>query len=228
MDIPEGLPSANGNEHARIELDLIPFIQTEWNPDEYTRGRIVVYASESHTVIFTSSNAVKAVTSVLQTRPDWKIYCVGAGTRKRIAAFFGESAILDEAANAEDLSEKIIGQRLATSVIFFCGDQRRNLLPDKLRQYGIGLQEMTVYQTQLTPVALEKKYDAILFFSPTAVTSFFTLNKPSAPTVLFALGETTAAAIRRVADNEVLVSPNPDKEFLLQMAVDYGRSHPIS
>ena len=90
------------------------------------------------------------------------------------------------------------------------------------------MQELVVYQTQATPVRLKKEYDAVLFFSPTAVTSFFSINTLSQQTVLFALGGTTAGALRRFSNKEVMLSPAPDKASLFQMAIAYGQSHPIT
>lgn len=226
MVINESLTPISGPDKNRV--DVIPFIKIDLNTDEDTRGQIQACARQKLIAVFTSANAVKAVTAALQNLPDWKIYCVGSETKKNVASFFGEPAILDYAGNAEGLSEKIIQQRLLKEAVFFCGDQRRDLLPDKLRAHGIQLRELVVYQTKLTPMRVTKSYDAILFFSPTAVQSFFSMNTPSSKTILFALGETTAASIRSASDNEVRLCPKPDKRALLQMAVEYGQSHPIS
>lgn len=223
--INESLVSA---AHPAARVDVIPFIKIVLNEDKDTRGEILADARQALTVIFTSTNAVRAVTNVLQHPPDWKIFCVGSETKKRVTSFFGESAVMDYAGNAEELSEKIIRAGQVKEAVFFCGDQRRDILPDQLRAAGISLKELALYQTLLTPVRLTKTYDAVLFFSPTAVTSFFSLNTPSSKTILFALGETTANAIRNLSDNEVLLSPKPDKTALLQIAIDYGSTHTIS
>lgn len=209
-----------------VVFEEIPFIKIVLNMDDETRDKVLFYAGKSLYAIFTSANAVRAVISVLQNTPEWKIFCVGSETRKRAALFFGASAILDHAGNAEGLAGKIILQKL-TQAIFFCGDQRRDTLPEKLNAAGIILQELIVYKTQLTPVKLTKTYDAILFFSPTAVASFFSMNSTAPQAVLFALGTTTASALKNACRNEVVISARPDKGFLLQMAVAYGQTHPI-
>ncbi len=224
--INESLVSAN--DYPATTVDVIPFIKIVLNEDEDTRGEILDYARQALTVIFTSTNAVRAVTNVLHHPPDWKIFCVGSETKKRVTSFFGKSAVMDYAGNAEELSAKIIQPGQVKEAVFFCGDQRRDILPDQLRAAGVSLKELAVYQTLLTPVRLTKAYDAVLFFSPTAVNSFFSLNTPSSKTILFALGETTADAIRNLSDNEVLLSPKPDKTALLQIAIDYGSTHTIS
>jgi len=224
--INESLVSAN--DHSAAMVDVIPFIKIVLHADDDTRARIRAYAGQTASVIFTSSNAVRAVINVLQRPPDWKIFCVGSETKKLVISFFGEPAVVDYAGDAEELAEKITRQGQVKEAVFFCGDQRRDILPDKLKAAGILLKELAVYQTLLTPVRIAKTYDAVLFFSPTAVNSFFSLNTPSSKTILFALGETTASAIRNLSDGEVLLSPKPDKNALLQMAIDYGRTHSIS
>jgi uroporphyrinogen-III synthase len=209
-------------------VDVIPFIKIVLHGDKDTRDKILLHARQTGTVIFTSANAARAVIDVLPHPPDWKIFCVGSETRKQIVSFFGKSAVHDYAGNAEELAEKIIRAKQVTEAVFFCGDQRRDILPDKLKAAGIALRELAVYQTLLTPVRLKKTYDAVLFFSPTAVNSFFSLNTLTSKTILFALGETTALAIRDRTENEILLSPKPDKHALLQMALEYGRTHTLS
>ena len=226
LAVNEGLVSANGPAAGRV--DVMPFIKIVLNEEEAIRNRILSFAAQTHHVIFTSTNAVKAVTDVLTHPPRWEIFCVGGETTKRAAAFFGQPAIRGHAPNAGELSEKIILEGQVKEAVFFCGNQRRDILPERLRAAGIRLEELTVYQTLLTPVKLTKNYDAVLFFSPTAVRSFFSLNSLPRQTVLFALGETTAMAIRELAENEIRQAPRPDKNELLQMALDYGRTHAIS
>ncbi len=210
-----------------IVFEEIPFIKIVLNTDDDTREKIQFYARKSLYAIFTSANAVRAVVSVLRNIPEWKIFCVGSETRKRAALFFGASAILDHAGNAEGLAGKIIQQK-PTQAVFFCGDQRREVLTEKLNESGIMLQELVVYRTQATPIKLTKTYDAILFFSPTAVVSFVSMNCIAPHAVLFALGTTTASALKKACKNEVVISPKPDKEFILQMAIAYGQTHPIT
>ncbi|HEY4154120.1 MAG TPA: uroporphyrinogen-III synthase, partial [Puia sp.] len=167
---------ANRNAGIPGIIEEVPFIKIILNTDENTRGQILSYSRQSLAAVFTSANAVRAVTAALDDIPDWDIYCVGNETRKQVACFFGSTRILGAAGNAEGLAERIVPQEGEKKIVFFCGDQRRNVLPDKLNEKGIEWQELVVYQTRHTPVRLTKNYDAILFFSPTAVASFFSIN----------------------------------------------------
>jgi uroporphyrinogen-III synthase len=108
-------------------------------------------------------------------------------------------------------------------VFFFCGDQRRDELPEKLQQAGIGVRELVVYRTRQTPHHLEKGYEGIVFFSPSAVHSFFSLNKAPAATVLFAIGRTTAEAIRQYSANPMICGVSPEKDALIRLAMNHFR-----
>jgi uroporphyrinogen-III synthase len=209
-----------------VEIRMVPFIEILARQDEETKSRITELAKEKHTVIFTSVQAVRAVTACLQHKPDWKMYCVGTETRSSIGNWFGPNAIQHSAENAQALSEIIIGDHIKEA-IFFCGDQRMDILPEKLKNRGIRLTELIVYETRLTPIRLEKPPDAVLFFSPTAVRSFFSMNSISPATPVFAMGKTTAATLKQYTGNPVIISSEADKAFVLNLALEYAGSHPI-
>ena len=126
-------------------------------------------------MIFTSAYAVRSVLALLTQKPDWTIYCIRNETRLAIEKGFGREYVQKTADNARALSELIIADKIQEAV-FFCGDQRMDIIPDNLKKNGIDLEEVIVYDTRLTPVQITFEPDAILFFSPTAVRSFFSMN----------------------------------------------------
>lgn len=153
--------------------------------------------------------------------PNWKIFCIGNTTYDLAKKYFGDNQIRQTASTAGALAGKIIPEINEEDVIFFCGNLRRNDLPDALRQKGIIVREITVYQTSLNPVPLEREYDAVLFFSPSAAESFFRINRLPAKTVLFVLGNTTAVAIRKFSTNKIITGDGPDKNKLISKAVRF-------
>ena len=56
--------------------------------------------------------------------------------------------MLKTADNAKSLSELILLDKIQEAV-FFCGDQRMDILPDNLKENGINLEEIIVYNTRL-------------------------------------------------------------------------------
>jgi uroporphyrinogen-III synthase len=100
--------------------------------------------------------------------------------------------------------------------VFFCGDQARDELPAMLVKHNIAIEKVVVYKTILQPKKVEPDYDGILFFSPTAVESFFSSNSTLPGTVLFAIGETTASSLRKASNNEIIVSDHSSEEWMIK------------
>ncbi|MEO8174199.1 MAG: uroporphyrinogen-III synthase, partial [Sediminibacterium sp.] len=153
--------------------------------------------------------------------PSWTIYCMGYKTKQLVTEYFGDQSIADTADNAADLADKIIENEEPEEVIFFCGNQRRDDLPAKLRAHHISVNEITVYETIALNHTVEKVYDGILFFSPSAVESFFSKNTIPENTVLFAIGNTTAKTIHRYCTNRIMISEQPGKDELIEQAIAY-------
>ncbi len=130
-------------------------------------------------------NAVEAVGKYVAEKNNWKIFCIGNTTRKLVKEIFGEKNIAGTADNASALADSIIESASIKNIVFFSGNQRRDELPEKLKKNHIKVEEIVVYKTIETPELLTKSYDAILFFSPSAVQSFFSKNTISDSTPNF-------------------------------------------
>ncbi len=169
--IGEALVAKAASHH--IFIDEISFIDTEETIDNNIAKRIEQLSRENINVVFTSMNAVEAVRRFIPETSTWEIFCIGNTTRELVENIFGEKNIKGIADNALHLAENIISQPGIEKVYFFCGDQRRDELPGKLKEHGIEIEELAVYKTIETSEVVSKKYDGILFFSPSAVKSFF-------------------------------------------------------
>lgn len=205
-----------------IQIDVLSFIDTESIQTIEVQQEIKLAAVEMATVVFTSMNAVESVTTMLNGHvPEWSIYCMGHKTKELIGNYFGTGSIAGTADNASELADEIIQNNNTDEVIFFCGNQRREELPAKLDQHAIAVREVVVYQTIPLPQKITKEYNGILFFSPSAVESFFTKNILPAYTIVFAIGSTTKDTIRRYCSNQIIVSVLPGKDNLVEQAIDY-------
>jgi uroporphyrinogen-III synthase len=213
-------------------IDVLPFIKTEFISSVETQHKIERALTIQATIVFTSVNAVEAVAQKINDKKlnpiaiRWKIFCIGYATKQSVVKNFGEKSIAGVADNAKDLAKTIIDANIS-EVIFFCGDQRRDELPGLLKKNKIGVKEIVVYKTIATPKKIEKKYDGILFFSPSAVKSFFQENKKDEQVMLFAIGNTTADEIRKFSKNKIVVSDVPDKKTLLNNVISYFQMNPI-
>ncbi len=207
---------------AGIAIDAISFIETEPIQTIEVQQEIEQALLLTATVVFTSMNAVEAVaTWQNEEQPNWNIYCIGTTTNKLVQEYFGEGSIAGTANSAAELAELITEDRFIDEIIFFCGDQRRDELPAILRQNNVEVNEIIVYHTIAVPHKITKLYNGILFFSPSAVESFFSNNTITERTILFAIGNTTATAIKKFTNNTIIISDAPGKENLVQKMMEY-------
>jgi uroporphyrinogen-III synthase len=214
----------NSPGYTDADIDVIPFTTISMELPESTQRQIKDILTRKTVVIFTSSNAVRAVAAFMKEQPaGWTIFCIGNTTFSLAKKHFGEENIKDTASTASKLAEKIIPVITAAEVIFFCGNLRRSELPEALLKKGIAVKEIIVYKTSLDPVSINKKYDAVLFFSPSAAESFFSRNSVPRNTALFVMGETTAESIKKFSTNKIITGDEPDKNKLISQAIRFVR-----
>ncbi|MCW3112886.1 MAG: Uroporphyrinogen synthase [Segetibacter sp.] len=209
--------------YQNITIDVISFIEVKKQISGDVKKRIDCLSGEKATVVFTSMNAVEIVVETVPVNPlmpDWKIYCLGGATFTLVKKYWSYSQISFTAKDAAELATKIIDDRVER-ITFFCGNKRREELPVLLQQQSVAVEELTVYETIETPEVVQIGYDAILFFSPSAVHSFFSKNKISHEIVFFAIGNTTANAIKQFSTNSIIVSDFPAKDQLVDKAIKY-------
>lgn len=205
-----------------VQVDVAAFIETEPIVTIEVQQEVEAASAEQAAVIFTSMNAVDAVTSLLDGFvPGWQIYCIGHKTREQVVSYFGEELLAGTAENAAALAERIIEEEIATEFIFFCGNNRRDEMPEMLAEAGLSVSEIVVYETTEVNRKIDKTYDGILFFSPSAADSFFKSNRPASATILFAIGTTTANQLRKYSGNTVITGTTGSKSSLLQLALDH-------
>jgi len=210
-----------------IDIRVLPFTEIIPRTDERIKLQIASLSTKNITAVFTSVHSVNFVSDLLPQKPNWKVYSIGNETSAAVGNRFASNSIVNFANNAFDLSKCLIADEVKEAV-FFCGAQRMDILPDELKKNGIELTELIVYDTGLTPRQIADQPDAILFFSPTAVRSYFSINKLSAETAVFVIGKTTAAALNPFKTGPVFISPKPDKAFVFKMATEYAAAHPIT
>jgi uroporphyrinogen-III synthase len=207
-----------------VSISIIPFIDTVPIQSLEVLEEIKQALLMRTAVVFTSMNAVEVVGSTMEemeiTPPDWQIYCIGNTTRALVIKYFGEDSIAGTGDNAAELAENIIEEGFVEEVCFFSGNQRRNELPDLLEAADILVNEITVYETIILPQKVEEEFAGVLFYSPSAAESFFIKNKLPGNALAFAIGKTTAEAIRKYSSNKIITADEPGKESLVWKALE--------
>ncbi len=222
-DLSDVVLETDLDEH--FTIDSVNFIATKPNISCDALCKIRKVTHEKIVAVFTSMNAVEAVGRINKTRNAlWKIYCLGAKTMDYVIQYFPNSIIQGTATNALELANVMIADGIKQEVYFFCGNIKRDDLPLTLSSAQIKLHEVVVYETHQLKQEIEKPYDAVLFFSPSAVESFFALNHLPAQTITFAIGKTTAEAIRKCCDNQVVVPGTLSKRELLRESISYFKN----
>ena len=105
---------------------------------------------------------------------------------------------------------------------FFCGDLRRDELPQILEKHKHVIHEVVSYLTLMTPDELKNPYEGLLFFSPSGIESYLQKNKPGSE-VAFCIGATTAGAARKTFQT-VIEAKSPSVEAVIQSVNDYFES----
>jgi uroporphyrinogen-III synthase len=205
-----------------IEENLI---RTHFKKDKETVEKVFEALDQGlKDLVFTSSNAVRALELIIKQENrelKWKnIFCLSGRTREAVLKSFIENHIGAEGRNAEELAAAITTSE-AKEVIFFCGNKRRDTLPSVLTAAGIKCMEVEVYETEESPKRMDDDFDAILFFSPSAVTSFFRYNQLTEETVCFSIGETTADSLKEQGIKNIITSPFPQEEKIFETLINH-------
>ncbi|MEM9686861.1 MAG: uroporphyrinogen-III synthase [Bacteroidota bacterium] len=169
--------------------------------------------------IITSQNAARAI---LRKKIVMKnTYCVGHKTKALLEE--NQIAVIETGQNAADLAHKIIEKHHTKSFTFFCGNRKMETLPTLLEKHAIAIQEIEVYKTHLNPKTIENHFNGILFFSPSAVTSYMLKNTIENSTA-FCIGTTTAAQAEHYTKN-IAVAPLPTVEHVLAQVIKHKKTH---
>lgn len=170
-------------------------------------------------LIFTSQNAVESVLenekiAEIKTR---KCFCVGEKTKALLEQNGFEVIVSSD--YASELASIICNQYLKSSFTFFCGNLRRDILPDSLTLGEVLFEEIEVYETVLTPHKADENLNGILFFSPSGVQSFLKMNVIR-DEVCFCIGGTTAKALRGIT-SKVVIANQPTIESTLIKSIEF-------
>lgn len=170
-------------------------------------------------LLFTSQNAVRSVLLHQECENLKKIpaICVGEKTAELLSKNGWQVIHYEE--YAEMLGNYVRKNLSVKNITFFCGNLRRETLPNLLKESGISFTEIETYQTVLSPHEIKLPHTAILFFSPSGVKSYVSKNQIS-DEICFCIGETTASEALKFSSNCVLPE-KPTVNSLLEKCVSY-------
>ena len=195
---------------AKIELVEKNFIQTK--SISFETPQLNDY------LVFTSKQAVKSVLkSDVKNVHSISCLCVGSKTRNFLEK--KGFTVIESADYAEDLIQIIDSKYKSNSFTFFCGNIRKNTIPNYFQQNKIAYNETIVYETKLKPHQIKEPFDGVLFFSPSGVNSFLEKNSLK-NRICFCIGTTTAKALENRTKNIVIAS-QPTVENVITEVIKY-------
>ena len=197
---------------ANINLIEESFIETNIKNFELT--------TVSDYLIFTSQNAVTSVLNhpKVEELKLKNVFSVGMKTKELLSQ--NGFNVIAYTGYAADLAEIITLIYPLEQFTFFSGNLRRDVLPETLKQNNIVFNEIEVYETILTSTKITKKIDGILFFSPSAVESYFKMNTIK-DEPCFCIGETTAEALENKKVKTIVIADKPSVENVIAEVVEY-------
>lgn len=177
-------------------------------------------------LIFTSQNAVESVLRNIKKSSikAKKCFCVGEKTKALLEENGFE--VLEYSDYAAELASIIFNKYPKISFTFFCGNIRRDVLPDALRLGQIELDEVEVYETILATRKMTFTPDGILFFSPSAVVSYLKENTIE-DEICFCIGNTTAEALKYATPN-IIIANQPNIESVIMKCIEFYSIKPYA
>jgi len=165
--------------------------------------------------IFTSKNSVKAI--VNKKLKIKNCYCVGEKTKSLLLKNGQKVAKSEE--NAQKLANFIVKSLKNDVFVFFCGNMKRDELPEILTKNNVEFSLVEVYKTSLVYKKINEAFNGILFFSTSAVRSYCYYNKIS-DEILFTIGQTTTNEAEAFS-NKIITSDINSIDQVVDNAIKY-------
>lgn len=189
--------------------------------EDFIRIKLVEFKinSSNDLLLFTSKNAVLSLLKNKKLNDLKQVECICVGEKTKELLEENNFKVLDYSHYAEDLTAIISEKYHNKSFTFFCGNLRRNTLPDFFTKNSIQFDEIQTYKNTFTSKKINEKFDTILFYSPSGVISFLEQNTIS-DEICFCIGTTTSQTLESYTKN-IILSEKPTTSSLLEKIIQY-------
>ena len=127
--------------------------------------------------------------------------------------------------NSLDLAEKINNSLLELknkTLIHLTTENHLKDMEDFLKKKWIILETINVYEKKLNPKKIDFQFDAILFFSPSSIDSFFIKNNLEKKVIIFCIWETTKKyLLEKKLKNKIIISKKSSIKNLVEEIFNY-------
>ena len=188
------------------DIELVQYDAIKVIPTKFKAPKTITNA------IVSSHNAVKQLMAQNIIAQNW--YCVGDKSKNHLIENGKNVAKMSK--NASELAQFISKYAKNDEFVFFCGDRKRDELPEVLRQNEVNLILLEIYRTELNPQQIAGSFDAILFFSHSAVQSYIAKNSLQ-DVVAYCIGQTTANEAFKHTSNIVVAKKATIDNVIIQL-----------
>ncbi len=197
-----------------IQKDFVTF-SISYNKTEFATR---LNDPDTQARIFTTKGSIRSLKDLLANDTikliPKKTFTVGIKVTEMLHQMGIEVAA--KSTNALSLAQIIARNAELKAVDFFCGTQTLNDLPEYLKTKGISVNRTEVFDINMSSEKLSmENIDAIMFFSPSAVYSFFSANQPDLTTPIFCIGAATAEAVHYRCNNPKVLADEPTAYSLI-------------
>jgi uroporphyrinogen-III synthase len=173
-------------------------------------------------IVLTSKNGVMAFLQIVNewklNLSDYKVFSISEATKK--LALAAGMQLTASTANAVALADEILKHKDIKVLTHICSNRRRDELSEKLKKAGVTVHDLIAYCTEFTPLKITHNYDAILFFSPSAVDSFLSVNSMHQANC-FCIGQTTANHAKQKGYQHTYIAATPSEDALVQELINH-------
>lgn len=180
----------------QLEVDEVPFIKTTYNYE-------CPIVKPAQAWVVSSIHAAKFIATHYDEFDYFPevIYAIGASTASHLDHL--QIKIKTPSYASALRLVQLIEKDSIQSAIFFCGNLRKDSIPNALRE--LDYQEIQVYKTDfLTPKINMNNYKGVAFFSPSGVQAFSKFNTIK-DQVVVAIGTTTKQAVQEFLDTKARI-----------------------
>lgn len=154
-----------------------------------------------------------------------EIYAVGEKTTKFLIGMDDITHYPNES-NAESLSKLILNEASEKYCCYLKGNISLGTIEEELAYSNIKVEPFVCYNTELFPQSIEmEKYDGVMFFSPSAVESFMKGGNEIGRKPIFAIGKTTAKAVKDILSEDAIVAPCANTKSLIETIKEYSNEN---
>ena len=180
--------------------------------------------AEIEWIVFTSSKAVAEFHHLIATRKiairkNIRFAAIGKATADKIEELFKRVDFIGNGNGSAEFAEALTGHLSGSKKILFpCTAITAGGLEDKLRQAGMDMLRLPVYETIARNAEILSgeliagiPYHAIVYYAPSGVSAILNAQPQLKRIPSVAIGKTTAIALHNAGVDHVTISENPEE-----------------